>query len=78
MMSREEIRDLSKDELVDLLLGLYAQMEGLRADNEALKMKLEKLQKPPTNSGNSSQPPSRDYKANLSKKGWKKRHGPPQ
>ena len=41
-------------------------------------MKLEKLQKPPTNSGNSSQPPSRDYKGNLSKKGRKRRHGPPK
>jgi hypothetical protein len=85
MMNRDEISGLGKDELVELILALYAQIEALRADNEALradnealKMKLEKLQKPPTNSGNSSQPPSRDYKANLSKKGWKKRHGPPK
>jgi transposase len=85
MMNRDEISGLSKDELVDLILALYAQIEALRADNaalradnQALKLKLEKLQKPPTNSGNSSQPPSQDYKANLSKKGWKKRHGPPK
>jgi len=78
MRNRDELSSLSKDELVDLILAMYAETEALRADNEALRIKLEKLQKPPTNSGNSSQPPSRDYKANLSKKNQKKRHGPPK
>lgn len=77
MKKRDELSGLNEDELVDLILAMSAQIEALRADNEALRIKLEKLQKPPTNSGNSSQPPSRDYKANLTKKGGRKRHGPP-
>lgn len=77
MKKRDELSGLNKDELVDLILAMSAQIEALRADNEALRIKLEKPQKPPTNSGNSSQAPSRDYKANLTKKGGRKRHGPP-
>jgi len=58
---------MSRDELIDLLLAEHAQVEALgemvaqlKADNEALQLKLEKGKRPPTNSSNSSQPPSRD------------------
>ena len=40
-------------------------------------MKLEKGEKPLTNSGNSSRPPSRDQKTNLANECKKHRHGPP-
>jgi transposase len=75
---------MSRDELIDLVLAEHAQLEvlqatiaQLKADNEALKMKLEKGKKPPTNSNNSSQPPSRDQKPNQPKERKKHRHGPP-
>jgi transposase len=48
----------------------------LKADNDALRMKLEKQQKPPTNSKNSSQPPSRDQKSGKVVNRPKRKHGP--
>ena len=42
-----------------------------------MKLKLEKGKKPPTNSSNSSQPPSRDQKLNRPKERKRHRHGPP-
>jgi hypothetical protein len=54
----------SRDDLIDLVLAQFGQITKLQADNEALKLKLEKGKKPPTNSSNSSQPPSLDHKPN--------------
>ena len=75
---------MSREELAELVLAEYAQLEALReivvklqADNEALKLKLEKGKKPVTNSSNSSQPPSRDQKSNPPADRKKRRHGPP-
>ncbi len=86
-MSREELELLTKGELIDLILlqseqlkqlaQLQTAFEKMRADYEALKMKLEPRQKPPTNSKNSSQPPSRDQKSNQPKDKRRRRHGPP-
>ena len=76
-MTRNELAEMSHTELIDLILAEHAQLESLRAENEALKLKLEKGKKPPTNSSNSSQPPSRDQKPNLPEKRKKRRHGPP-
>jgi transposase len=61
---------MSREELIDLALEQNAEIE-------ALKLKLEKGKKPPTNSSNSSQPPSQDQKANRPKDKRKHRHGPP-
>jgi transposase len=69
-MTRNDLAQLSHDDLIDLVLEKQAEIE-------ALKMKLEKGKKPPTNSGNSSQPPSRDQKVNLPKERKRHRHGPP-
>jgi transposase len=84
-MTQDELAQLSRDELIDLLLAEHGQLEALqalfaqlKADNEALKLKLEKGKKPPTNSSNSSQPPSLDHKPSLSKDRRKRKHGPPQ
>lgn len=76
-MTRNDLAQLSRDELIDLILAEHGQLEALRADYEALKMKLEKGRKPPTNSSNSSQPPSKDQKSDLSKRRKRHRHGPP-
>jgi transposase len=77
-MTRNDLAQLSRDELIDLILTEHAQLESLRLDYEAMKLKLEKGKKPPTNSSNSSQPPSRDQKSNLPATRKKYRHGPPK
>jgi len=83
-MTQDDLTKLSKEELVQMVLALYHQNEALqaaiaelKADNEALRLKLEKGKKPPTNSSNSSQPPSRDHKRNLPDDRRKRKHGPP-
>ena len=76
-MTRDDLVRMSRDELIDLALADYAKLQALQAENEALKMKLEKGKKPPTNSSNSSQPPSRDQKSDLTKKRKRHKHGPP-
>jgi len=77
-MTREELTRKSPGELVDLVLALVEQIAKQQAEIEALRLKLEKSQQPPTHSGNSSQPPSRDQKGNLQPKRKKRKHGPPQ
>jgi len=70
-MTREDVTQLNHDRLVDLVLEQQAEIEALR-------LKMEKGKKPPTNSGNSSQPPSQDQKGNKSSKQKRHRHGPPK
>jgi len=69
-MGKTELEGLSKEELIQLILTLQVEIE-------ALKLKFEKNQKPPTSSKNSSQPPSRDQKGNLPSSRRRRRHGPP-
>lgn len=69
-MTRQELNQLSREELIEQIIAL-------QADNEALRLKLEKGKKPPTNSNNSSQPPSHDHKRNLVADRPKRKHGPP-
>jgi transposase len=83
-MTQEDLAQLSRAELVELVLVEHAQLEAsqviiaqLQADIEALKLELEKGKKPPTNSNNSSQPSSRDQKSKAPKDRRKRRHGPP-
>ena len=76
-MTQDDLARMSHEELIELALQVYGQNVKLQAEIEALKLKLEKGRKPPTNSGNSLQPPSRDQKADLTKKRKKHRHGPP-
>ncbi len=76
-MVRNDLAQLSREELIDLVLAQFEQVTQLRGEVEALRLKLQKSQKPPTNSGNSSQPPSQDQKGNLSSKRKRHRHGSP-
>lgn len=56
----ESLRDLSRDELIALVLKLAERLERLEAE-------VERLKRPPPTSRNSSQPPSRDQKPNAPK-----------
>lgn len=76
-MTRNEMAQMSRDELMDLILLQAQQIAVLQSEVEALRQKLEQGKKPPTNSGNSSQPPSRDWKSNLPTERKKRRRGPP-
>jgi len=82
-MTQQEIEHLSREELVRIILAQAEQIASLQvivaqleADNDALRMKLEKQQKPPANSKNSSQPPSRDQKSGKMVNRPKRKHGP--
>lgn len=63
--SAESLRDLSRDELIALVLQMAERLAQLEAE-------VERLKRPPTTSRNSSQPPSHDQKANAPKS--KRRH----
>jgi hypothetical protein len=76
-MGKTELESLTKEELIQMILAQYEQLTKLQADYEALKLKLEKNQKPPSSSKNSSQPPSRDQKGSLPTSRKRHRHGPP-
>jgi transposase len=79
-MTQDDLGPLTRENLIDLVLAQAQQIEALQKDNEALRLVVEQLQKPkpPTNSKNSSQPPSMDRKGNRSKEHGHKRHGPPK
>lgn len=76
-MTRDEMAQMSREELMDLLVLQGQQIAVLQAEIEALRKQLEQGKKPPMNSGNSSQPPSRDWKSNLPRERKKRRRGPP-
>lgn len=76
-MTHNDLAHMSREELIQLILTQYEQLVQLKADYEALRLKLEKGKKPPPNSSNSSQPPSRDHKRNLPSDRRKRKHGPP-
>jgi len=64
----ESLRDLSRDELIALVLQLAEQVRQLQAE-------VERLKRPPTTSRNSSQPPSRDQKPNAPKRKRRRHRG---
>lgn len=66
--STEQLQELSKAELITLLNQLLDRVAYLEAE-------VERLKRPPPNSQNSSQPPSRDQKANLGQSRRRKRCG---
>src|SRR5512147_2564510 len=76
-MTQTLLEELSREELIRLILAQREQLARLQADYDALRVKLEKLQKPPTSSSNSSQPPSQDQKRNKPANRPKRKHGPP-
>lgn len=77
-MTQQELDHLSREDLIAIILAQAAQIAVLQKELEVMRMKLEKLQKPPTNSRNSSQPPSRDQKPGKMVNRPKRKHGPRQ
>lgn len=75
-MSKEDVGELTREELIEAVMQLQTIVKQLQHENEVLRKKLEQLQKPPTNSKNSSQPPSLDRKGNRPGDKARKRHGP--
>ena len=59
MVSKEELRKLSKEQLVDLVYDLLIKVDALTAKVQILQDEINRL-KTPKNSGNSSLPPSHD------------------
>jgi len=53
--------ELSRKELIALIYGMAKEISELKAE-------IARLKQPPTTSKNSSQPPSRDFKASTEKK----------
>jgi transposase len=78
-MTRAGIENLSKDELIDLLLKLHAANEELREENAQLRERLAeleaKLKGPPKTPKNSSVPPSAGRKANRRKSSGQRKRG---
>jgi transposase len=78
MVSKEELRKLSKEQLVDLVYDLLIRVDKLTSEVQELKEEVQRL-KTPKNSGNSSLPPSHDLFRNknqsLREKGDKKSGG---
>jgi transposase len=75
----EQLDQLTREELLALLkalLPLLAEVELLRQRVAELAAENERLKQKGANSGNSSQPPSRDQKVNLAAK-KRRKHGPP-
>ena len=66
----DDLNQLSREELVALVLLLVEEVQALRAE-------VERLKGPPPTSRNSSQPPSRDWKANRPAKKGKARGAKP-
>lgn len=84
-MTQDEFKQLSKKELIEIILlqgqqiaELQEAFKRLNNNYEALIMKFNNNQKPPTSSKNSSQPPSKDQKSNEPKGKSRHRHGPPK
>jgi transposase len=77
-MPQQEFEHLSREELIPIVLAQAAQIAALQKEIEVLRLKVEKLQKPPMNSKNSSQPPSRDPKPGKLVNRPKRKHGPAQ
>jgi transposase len=75
-MTQQELEHLSREELIAMNLVQAARIAVLQKEMDVLRLKVEKLQKPPTDSKNSSQPPSRDQKPGKMVNRPKRKHGP--
>jgi hypothetical protein len=79
-MTREQLRQLSKDELIDIILRQQeiielqqARIEQLEARVAQLEAQIERLTGPPKDHTNSSVPPSKSRKPNRDSPGQSKR-----
>ena len=65
------LQNLSREELIAILLQMAADMRRLEAEVQRLQAEVERLKKPPPTSQNSSRPPARDWQSNSA---GRKRH----
>jgi transposase len=72
----EQLEGLSQPELIGLVRELLLLVKQQQAEIAQLKAEIAQLKQPPPTSRNSSQPPSRDQKAQTTKSA-KKKQGPP-
>jgi len=75
--SDPQLEQLSRADLIALVRALFTQVESLKNEVVALREEIKRLKVPKANSQNSSQPPSRDQKPNISTGKPKRKHGPP-
>lgn len=75
--TNDQLDQISHAELLALVKALIARVEQLEQENQRLREENERLKRPPANSRNSSQPPSRDQKSNSSANKPRKKQGPP-
>jgi transposase len=73
----EQLDQLSREDLLSLVKDLILIVNQQQMRIAELEAEIAKLRQPPTTSSNSSQPPSRDQKANKPKKKHRKKHGSP-
>jgi transposase len=69
------LRDLSQEEMIALIQRLFEEVRRLETEVRALREEVEQYKKPPTTSQNSSQPPSRDWKADHPQRKRRKKVG---
>jgi uncharacterized small protein (DUF1192 family) len=60
-MAKQKVEALSREELITLVYEMAKEISELKAE-------IARLKQPPTTSKNSSQPPSRDFKASVGKR----------
>ena len=74
-LRRDQLEQLSKDGLIALVERLWNTYEPLRTEVEQLRDAVRDLKRPPPTSRNSSQPPSRDQKADALRRTRRRRPG---
>ena len=62
--TREQLEQLEKSELIDLIFALMDEIDALKGEVAKLRSEIDALKKPLATSKNSSNPPSRDIKGN--------------
>lgn len=76
--SDEQLDQLSREDLLTLVKELILLVRQQQLRIAELEAEIAKLRQPPPTSRNSSQPPSRDRKANQTRKKRRNKHGPPK
>lgn len=69
------LRDFAPEEMIALIQRLFEEVRRLETEVRTLREELEQHKKPPTTSQNSSQPPSRDWKADHPQRKRRKKVG---
>ena len=77
-MMRQQLQQLSKSELIEIILQQQTLIEQLQARVAELEEQIKRLTQPPKDATNSSVPPSKTRKPNRPGREPKKKRGPKQ